>query len=48
MENPNSLVLDQYTNPNNALAHYDQTGEEIWHQCEGKVDVIVVGTGNQN
>lgn len=45
MENPNSLVLDQYTNPNNALAHYDQTGEEIWHQCEGKVDVIVVGTG---
>ncbi len=44
----NSIVLDQYTNVGNALAHYDQTAEEILYQCEGKIDVIVIGTGKTN
>ncbi len=29
----------------NPLAHYDQTAEEILDQCDGKVDVVVIGAG---
>jgi cystathionine beta-synthase len=42
---PNSIILDQYTNPYNPLAHYDHTAEEILQQCDGKVDVVVMGAG---
>ncbi|XP_014226551.1 cystathionine beta-synthase [Trichogramma pretiosum] len=42
---PNSVILDQYTNPGNPLAHFDQTGEEIWEQCDGKIDYLVAGAG---
>ncbi|XP_012269452.2 cystathionine beta-synthase [Athalia rosae] len=42
---PNSVILDQYTNPGNPLAHYDQTGQEIWEQCGGKIDYLVAGSG---
>ena len=44
-ETPNSIVLDQYTNPGNPLAHYDQTATEIWEQCEGKIDYLIAGAG---
>ncbi|XP_043260546.1 cystathionine beta-synthase [Colletes gigas] len=44
-EIPNSIVLDQYTNPGNPLAHYDQTAVEIWKQCDGKIDYLVAGAG---
>lgn len=44
-EIPNSIVLNQYTNPGNPLAHYDQTATEIWKQCDGKIDYVVVGAG---
>ncbi|XP_044760498.1 cystathionine beta-synthase [Coccinella septempunctata] len=44
-EIPNSIILDQYSNPGNPLAHYDTTAEEILHQCDGKIDMIVLGTG---
>ncbi|XP_063323336.1 cystathionine beta-synthase-like [Pelmatolapia mariae] len=44
-EIPNSHILDQYRNPSNPLAHYDTTAEEILEQCEGKVDMLVVGAG---
>jgi cystathionine beta-synthase len=27
------------------LAHYDQLGEEILDQCDGKIDAVVVGVG---
>jgi len=27
------------------LAHYDQTATEIWEQCDGKIDVVVIGAG---
>lgn len=37
--------LNQYTNRYNPLIHYQATGEEIWRQCEGKVDVLIVGLG---
>lgn len=42
---PNAWIPDQYTNPNNPLAHYYGTAEEIWRDCEGKIDVIVMGAG---
>uniref|UniRef100_A0A1B6CA55 Cystathionine beta-synthase n=1 Tax=Clastoptera arizonana TaxID=38151 RepID=A0A1B6CA55_9HEMI len=42
---PNSIILDQYINPGNPLAHYDGTGAEILDQCDGRVDVVVVGAG---
>jgi cysteine synthase len=42
---PNSIILDQYRNPGNPLAHYDTTAEEILAQCGGHVDMVVMGTG---
>jgi len=42
---PNSHILDQYANPSNPLAHYDGTAEEIYEQCEGKLDAIVISAG---
>jgi len=37
--------LNQYTNRYNPLIHYQTTGEEIWRQCGGKVDALIVGLG---
>ena len=42
---PNSIILDQYGNPYNPLAHYDTTAEEILNACGGKVDMFVAGAG---
>ena len=44
-EIPNSIILDQYCNPGNALVHYDETAEEIWEQTEGRVDYVVMTAG---
>ncbi|NQY00160.1 MAG: pyridoxal-phosphate dependent enzyme [Flavobacteriaceae bacterium] len=44
-EIPNSWYVNQYDNPSNAVAHYEQTGPEIWEQTEGKVTHFVVGVG---
>lgn len=38
-------ILDQYKNPSNPLAHYDETGQEIYDQCEGKIDYVVISAG---
>uniref|UniRef100_A0A7S1ZAK1 Cystathionine beta-synthase n=1 Tax=Ditylum brightwellii TaxID=49249 RepID=A0A7S1ZAK1_9STRA len=45
LEIPNSHILDQYSNPSNPDAHYYGTAEEIWNQCNGKVDMLVAGAG---
>jgi len=44
-ETPNSWYVNQYDNPSNALAHYEQTGPEIWEQTNGKITHFVVGVG---
>ncbi|MBP3943814.1 pyridoxal-phosphate dependent enzyme [Sphingobacteriaceae bacterium WQ 2009] len=44
-EIPNAWKANQYDNPSNALAHYEQTGPEIWAQTEGKITHLVVGVG---
>lgn len=44
-EIPNSIILDQYRNPGNPLAHYDMTGQEIIDACDGKVDMVVMSAG---
>lgn len=44
-EIPNAHILDQWTNPNNPLAHFDGTAEEILRQTGHKFDVFVAGAG---
>jgi len=44
-ETPNSWYVNQYDNPSNSMAHYEQTGPEIWDQTDGKVTHFVVGVG---
>ncbi len=44
-EIPNSWKPNQYDNPSNAIANYEQTGPEIWEQTKGKITHLVVGVG---
>lgn len=44
-EVPNSWKPNQYDNPSNTQANYEQTGPEIWAQTEGKITHLVVGVG---
>ena len=44
-EIPNSWYVNQYDNLANRLAHYEQTGPEIWKQTDGKVTHLVVAAG---
>ncbi len=42
---PRAHILDQYANPNNPMAHYDGTGQEILEQTDGKIDIVVLTAG---
>lgn len=44
-ETPGAWYVNQYDNPSNTIAHYEQTGPEIWEQTGGKIDHFVVGVG---
>ena len=42
---PGAMMLGQFENPANALAHYQTTGPEILAQTGGKIDYLVVAVG---
>ncbi|HHT00709.1 MAG TPA: cysteine synthase CysM [Thiomicrospira sp.] len=43
--NGEGVVLDQFANPDNPLAHYDSTGPEIWRDTQGEITHFVSAMG---
>mgnify|MGYP003271290764 CR=1 FL=1 len=44
-ERPGSIIASQFTNPANPAIHVATTGEEIWEDSDGEIDVFVAGVG---
>ena len=42
---PGAIILGQFVNPANPAAHEKYTGEEIWNDTEGQVDIFIAGAG---
>ncbi len=41
----NSFIPQQFSNPANPESHVTTTAEELWHDMDGEIDVIVAGVG---
>ena len=44
-ETPGAVILQQFQNPANPEIHQLRTGEEIWRDTDGQVDIFVAGVG---
>lgn len=42
---PGAVILGQFVNPANPAIHEQTTGEEVWIDTDGKVDIFVAGVG---
>ena len=42
---PGAVILGQFVNPANPAIHEQATGEEVWTDTDGKVDIFVAGVG---
>lgn len=42
---PGAVILGQFVNPANPAMHERTTGEEIWADTDGRVDIFVAGVG---
>ena len=40
-----AFMPNQFTNPANPRIHRETTAQEIWHDTEGQVDILVAGVG---
>lgn len=41
----NSFIPQQFSNPANPQSHIKTTAEEIWHDTDGRVDIVVASVG---
>ncbi|MEO1317150.1 MAG: cysteine synthase A [Pseudomonadota bacterium] len=44
-EIPGAVIPQQFENPANPAIHAETTAEEIWADCDGRLDVLVMGVG---